>query len=112
MKYILLLYHNAWPADPSPETMAAWAAYTAQLQEAGVLVDAAALHPTDTASTVRRQAGATVTKDGPFAETKEQLGGYYIVDVPSREEAAAWAAQIPSLASGGSVEVRPVMDLE
>ena len=68
-----------------------------------------ALHPTSTATTVRVRDGRTLTTDGPFAETKEQLGGYYLVDCKNLDEAIQWAAKIPH-ASISSVEVRPVVD--
>ena len=67
-----------------------------------------ALHPTQSAKTVRLREGEQLVTDGPFAETKEQLGGYYLVDVETEEEAVRWAAKIPS-APYGSIEVRPVM---
>jgi len=69
------------------------------------------LQPTSTATTVRVRDGKTLTTDGPFAETKEQLGGYYIVECANLDEAIEAAGRIPSLASGGSVEVRPLIDM-
>jgi hypothetical protein len=68
-----------------------------------------ALQPTQTATTVRVQDGETLTTDGPFAETKEQLGGYYLIEADSLDEAIEWAGKVPG-ARHGSVEVRPVMD--
>ena len=112
MKYALLLYHANWPTEPSPEGLAAWEAYTAELQEAGLMVDAAALQPAPTAFTVRQTDDVLVTTDGPFAETKEQLRGYYVIDVAGPDDAAAWAARVPSVAFGGSVEVRQVMEFD
>ena len=67
-----------------------------------------ALHPTQSAKTVRLRDGEQLVTDGPFAETKEQLGGYYVIDVETEEEALRWAAKMPS-APYGSIEVRPVM---
>ena len=112
MKYVLLLYHEAWPVHPDLEGIQLWEEYTADLQQAGVLVDAAALELSDAACTVRAGPDGAITTDGPFAETKEQLGGYYILDVATREEAAAWAAKVPSVPVGGSVEFRPVMEFD
>ena len=67
-----------------------------------------ALQPTSAATTVRGKGGETVTSDGPFAETKEQLGGYYLIDASDLDEALAWAAKMPNIPSGGAVEVRPI----
>src|SRR5919108_3857563 len=83
-------------------------AYTNELKEAGAYVAADALQPVGTATTVRVRDGEQLLTDGPFAETKEQLGGYYIVDVDSIDEAIQWASKIPS-AKTGSIEVRPVV---
>ena len=77
-------------------------------EAAGVIVSGDALHPTHTATTVRVRDGERLLTDGPYAETREQLGGYYIVDVADIDEAISWAAKIPG-ASTGSVEVRPVV---
>ena len=82
--------------------------YTQALAEAGVLRAGAPLHPTPTATTVRVRGGKTLTTDGPFAETKEQLGGYYILEVASLDEALKWAERCPG-ARNGSIEVRPVV---
>lgn len=98
----------------SPEEQAAegplWYQYTEGLREAGVWVAGEALHPVETATTVRVRDGETQITDGPFAETKEFLGGYYVIDVPDLDTALRHAAQIPSVGRG-SVEVRPVMDM-
>ena len=110
-QYMILIYAPA-EGGPSPEEMEAqfpeWGRYTQSLQDAGVMVAGDALQGTDTATTVRVRDSETVVSDGPFAETKESLGGYYIVDVPDLDDALKWAAKIPS-APYGSVEVRPVM---
>ncbi|HXZ57548.1 MAG TPA: YciI family protein [Gaiellaceae bacterium] len=89
----------------------AYGAYTQELQTSGAMVAGDALQPIETATTVRVRNDETLTTDGPFAETKEQLGGYYLVDVSSLDEALEWAAKIPG-ARHGSVEVRPVMIFE
>ena len=87
--------------------MAAYGAYTEALQKAGVLRGANRLRPVDTATTVRLQSGKTEVLNGPYAETREQLGGYYMVDVPDLDSALSWAARCPA-ASYGVVEVRPI----
>jgi hypothetical protein len=112
-EYMLLIYTpKEGEGALSPEEAQAehpkWFAYTQALQEAGVMVAGDALQPVETATSVRIQDGETVVSDGPFAETKEVLGGYYIIDVPDLDEALKWAARMPS-APRGPVEVRPVM---
>ncbi len=86
----------------------AWSAYMGTIAEAGIMVSAAGLQPPHTASTLRVKDGQRDIHDGPFAETKEQLGGFCIVDVNSLDEALDWAAKAPC-AEVGSIEVRPVM---
>ncbi len=115
MQYMLLLYSapDAGPADGSPEQMAqmqAWFAYTDALAAAGALVSGEPLQGIDTATTVQVRDGETLTVDGPFAETKELLGGFYLLEVPDLDAALGWAAKCP-LAPYGSVEVRPLMVL-
>jgi len=113
-QYMLLIYS---PADsrPSPEEMEAempkWFSYTRELQESGAMVAGDALQPVETATTVRVRDGETVISDGPFAETKEALGGYYLVDVPDLDAALAWAAKIPNVGYG-SIEVRPIVKFD
>lgn len=110
-QYMLLIYTPA-EGGPAPEEreaeMPKWFQYTEELRSSGAMVAGDALQPIDVATTVRVRDGETVVSDGPFAETKEILGGYYIVDVPTLDEALKWAGKIPS-APYGSVEVRPVM---
>ncbi len=103
MKYMLLIY-DLRPGDPSPEDTPAYMA----IAQAPGTVGGAQLQPPATATTVRVQDGRTLTTDGPFAETKEQLGGYYLIEAETLDDALAWAAKIPS-ARIGSIEVRPVM---
>jgi hypothetical protein len=81
-----------------------------EARERGVLVDSAPLHPAATAKTIRQRDDELYVSDGPFAETKEQLGGYYLLDCASTEEALKWAAKVPAVRCG-SVEVREVLDL-
>jgi len=96
----------------TPEAMGAllgeYKAYTQVLAEAGVLRGGDELQPTFTATTIRRRDGKIHTTDGPFAETKEQLGGYYIIETESLDEAIALAGKCPAV-NGGSVEVRPMV---
>ena len=109
-QYMLLIYTPA-EGGPSPEELQAqrarWQEYTQSLIDAGAMVAGDALQSVDTATTVRVRDGETVVTDGPFAETKEILGGYYILDVPDLDEALKWAAKIPNV-TYGSTEVRPV----
>lgn len=107
MQYMLLIYGDESRPDPTDTDMRPWMEYTAALEQAGCYVTGAGLLPTETATTVRVRGGDTVTVDGPFAETKEQLGGYYLVDCKDLDEALSWAAKIPNV-HRGSVEVRPV----
>ena len=110
MQYALLIYGTeADLEDTSAETMDGYNAFTAHVRERGVLKAGEALHPVSTATTVRVRDGRTVTTDGPFAETKELLGGFYIVDAADLDEAIGYAALIPG-AKTGSVEVRPIVD--
>jgi hypothetical protein len=117
MQYLLLIYGNEgestkrWEGlseDDQTAELGRWWSYTGELEKAGVHVAGEALQPTATAKTVRVDNGERLVTDGPFAETKEQLGGYYVIDVASEQEALDWAAKMPSLPRG-SVEVRPIM---
>ena len=96
--------------DPAraEEYWAAWTGYIAALTDSGALVAAAGLQPPTAATTVRRRDGRRLVQDGPFADTKEQLGGYFVVDVPDLDGALAWADRCPS-AGYASVEVRPLL---
>ena len=114
MQYLLLIYEpEANYRDLTPEEMAGmlepWGVYGDWLKEKGWYVGGHALQPVDSATTVRERDGKTITTDGPFAETKEQLGGYYLIDCPNDQNAIEAASRIPSVGRG-SVEVRPVMD--
>lgn len=109
MQYLLLIYENEkrW-TNPGPAEMAEMGEYMAFGREfAGAIQGGNALQATATGKTVRVRDGKAMVTDGPFAETKEQLGGYYLVEAPSMEEAAKIAAKIPG-ARSGCVEVRPV----
>ncbi|MBC7926667.1 MAG: YciI family protein [Bryobacteraceae bacterium] len=110
MQYLILIYGNerSW-VDATPEqagpTYAEYMKYSRELAEAGVLRGGAELQPTHTARTLRAENGKIVTTDGPFAETREQLGGYYLIDVATEQEAQMWAAKCPGV-HAGSIEVR------
>ena len=102
MKYAILIYSsNEGAADPAD-----YAVYM-ELSERETTVGGAQLQPVATATTVRVRDGEALTTDGPFAETKEQLGGFYLIDVPDLDDAVHWAARCP-VATGGSIEVRPL----
>ena len=112
-QYILLIY-NPVGGDPSPEQMqeigARYDAYTQSLMDAGVLVGGDALESVDTATTVRERDGQTQFTDGPFAETKELLAGYYLINCPDLDTALDHASRLPAVGFGGSVEVRTIWD--
>lgn len=113
MEYMILIYtdekfYNAMPKDELAEVMAAYGRYEAEMTAAGVMRGGAELAPVHAASTVRVRGGKLVCTDGPFAETKEQLGGYFLIDCANLDEAIKWAAKCPS-AEHGSMEVRPVV---
>lgn len=108
MQYMLLIYEDESNPPPDDAEMAKWFEVTEAMRQAGVHVAGDALHPTPSATTVRVKSGDIVTTDGPFAETREQLGGYYIIDVDDLDAAIAWAGKMPN-AHRGSIEVRPVM---
>jgi hypothetical protein len=115
MKYMLLITGDpellAGGSDSDGEAMMKeYFAFTTRIAESGELVAGDPLHDVSTASTVRIRSGATSVTDGPFAETKEQIGGYYVVDVASLDRALELAAEIPG-ARVGSVEVRPIIDM-
>jgi len=115
MRYALLIYSDESAAgDASPEEQQAvfnaYYAYDQEVRAKGLWQAGEALQPTPTATTVRVQAGETITSDGPFAETKEQLGGFYILECKDLDEAIEYAAKLPGSAYG-SVEVRPIMEI-
>ena len=113
MQYMLLIYasESAEPVPGTPEfekMMGGYFAFTNTAKEKGAMVAGDALEKVSTATTVRVRDGNTETTDGPFAETREILGGYYLLDCKDLDEAIGYAAQIPS-AKYGSIEIRPVM---
>ena len=115
MLYMLLI-HGAEEAyaDKTEEEMGALVAeyerVAADLEEAGAMVSSHRLRPVETATTLRERDGELLVTDGPFAETKEQLGGYYLIDVADLDAAIAWARRLPSVRTG-CVEVRPVWEM-
>lgn len=113
MQYMLLIYgdEKIWadlPPEKVAEEMGAYFAYTEALAKSGKLKSGDELQPISSARTVSRMGGAPSVVDGPFAETKEQLGGYYLIEADSIEEAVDWAEKCPG-ARYGRVEVRPVV---
>ena len=113
MRYLALIYgdETVVPSDEEQqEVMVAYTTFGEEGGKAGVLGGGGeALQPTSTATTVRVRNGETVTTDGPFAETKEQLGGYYLFECKDLDQAIEWAAKIPG-AKTGSIEVRPIWE--
>jgi len=113
MQYLLLIndYERDWETLPAADRDAMYAEYmqyTEELQSRGLLVGANQLQPGSTATVVSVRDGQTIVTDGPFAETKEVLGGYYLIDVETLDEAIDWATKIPS-ARLGHIEVRPIV---
>lgn len=114
MQYIILATEtaDAFAARSDPERTgeywSAWSGYIEALAQSGVMVSAGGLLPPDTATTVRIQEGRRTVQDGPFADTKDQLGGYFVIDVPDVDAALEWAERCPS-AGYASVEVRPLL---
>ena len=114
MNYSILIYETAKDFatrnDPDPAKRdaywAVWPAYTQILKDAGIFVGGAGLQPPDTATTLRFKGEQQLVQDGPYADTKEQLGGFYMIDVPDLDTALQWAARVPR-SSGRIYEVRP-----
>jgi len=113
MRYLLLIYAEeptqAVPEQRMIEESAAYNEFTADIRSRGIFEAGEALVPTSSATTVRVKNGETVTTDGPFAETKEALGGFYLVNAKDLDEAIELAARIPA-ATHGSIEVRPIWE--
>jgi hypothetical protein len=116
MKYMLLIYDEpaAYEGEEGRKLMSEMIAGHMRLGEdlrnAGVVYSGSQLQPSTVATTVRPAGGAKAIHDGPFAETKEQLGGYYLIDVENLDAAIAWARRIPMRGTGGGVEVRPIVE--
>jgi hypothetical protein len=116
MQYLLLIYGNeaamaAAPKEAAYQMSAAYGAYTDAMKKAGVFVGGERLKPVATATCVRIAGGKTNVLDGPYADTKEQLGGYYLINVPDMDAAISWAARCPG-AGTGTMEVRPIWPME
>lgn len=117
MRYMLLMYSRETPEGPSPEEVEYLirtnSAIIAEARQKGVLIAVDGLKSTGTATTVRVDGGKALVTDGPFAETKEQLAGYYILECQNLDEAVEWATRIPTGCKGkpGCIEIRPVADL-
>jgi hypothetical protein len=114
MKYLCLIYEDesVWTKrsqEDNGKISAAYGTYTRDIQASGHMLGGEALQPTQTASTVRVRNGKVSTTDGPFAETKEQLGGFYLIEAKDLNDAIQVASRIPG-AQTGSIEVRPIMD--
>ena len=115
MKYLCLIYsdESQWPKMPKSDTdkmMAEYGAFGEGIKKSGHYIGGNRLQPTSTASTVRIRNGKLSTTDGPFAETKEQLGGYYLIEAKDLNEAIQVGAKIPG-ARVGSIEVRPIAEM-
>ena len=111
MRYALLIYVEPWEttSEQDREVMEAYNAFTQEVTEAGAMRGGEALHESKMATSVRVRNGQTLVTDGPFAETKEEFGGFYMVEAENLDEAIKWAAKIPG-AVRGTIEVRPVVD--
>jgi hypothetical protein len=109
VQYMLLIY-AAEQGEDDPTILQRYGRFSQEVRDAGKFVAGDRLDDSSTATVVRVQDGETLTTDGPFAETKEQLGGFYILDCESLDEALAYAAKIPA-AAHGAIEVRPVMQV-
>src|SRR3954462_742308 len=112
MKYAFTIYidesqRDSATPEQTEQVSRAYGEVTQEMQEKGILVAGDGLYPTSTATTVRLRDGERDVTDGPFAETKEQLGGFYVLDVKDLDEAIEWAAKIPG-AQFGSIQIRPV----
>ena len=112
MQYLLMIHGDetamqAARKEDQAGMMAAYGAYTVAMRDAGILRGGERLHPSATATVVRMQGGKTSVLNGPYAEVKEQLGGYYVIDVPDLDAAITWAARCPG-AQFGAIEVRPI----
>jgi hypothetical protein len=114
MRYLLLIYTSEQleaSQDAMTAEFAAYDAFTTELRERGIYAAGEALRPTSTATTVRVRDGQTVTTDGPYVETKEALGGFYMVDANDLDDAIQLAAKIPG-AKHGSIEIRPIFEFD
>lgn len=112
MQYLLMIYGNeagmqSATKEQTSQMMAAYGAYTEAMKKAGAYIGGNRLQPSSTATTLRAPAGKSSVLDGPYAETKEQLGGYYLIEAADLDAALSWAARCPG-AAYGAIEVRPI----
>jgi hypothetical protein len=117
MKYMLLIVgdesrYDDWSEEDRAAQMRRWDDYTKALVDAGAYVSGEGLQTSATATTLRVDRGERLLTDGPFVESKEQIGGFYVIDCKDLDEAIDWAARLPSAEVGGATEIRPVMDYE
>ncbi len=117
MQYALLIYENETQSFPDGEADQAWMdilnahnAFSGDLVQSGAMRGGAGLKPVQAATTLRVQNGSRTVHDGPFAETREQLGGFYLIEVPDLDAAIDWARKLP-IAVAGSIEIRPCLDM-
>ena len=116
MKYLLSIYADekglaSATSEQIQQTIDAYNSFTQEVKDKGIFLSGEGLEPTSSATTVRVRNGETLTTDGPFAETKEQMNGFYLLECNDLDEAIEWAGKIPG-AARGSVEVRPVLDYD
>lgn len=116
MKYMMLFaepdHHiQQRRSAEAPAYWAAWSAFAKSLNESGLVVEGNALQEKTTATTVRFTNGKRVVQDGPFADAKEQLAGYFVLEVPNIDPVLAWAATVPGVETGTLVEIRPILSL-
>lgn len=111
MRFMMMIHHDdaALAAAPQKELWSEYAAFNEALAKAAGCADGERLRPSSTATTVRQRDGKTDVLDGPYADTKEQLAGYFFVEAPSLDEAIAWAQRCPS-SKYGAIEIRPVLE--
>jgi hypothetical protein len=117
MRYMLLIVgdesrYDGMSDEERAASLGAWADYTKELSDSGAFVSGDGLQSSTTATTLRVEGGERLLTDGPFVETKEQIGGFYVIECKNLDEAIDWAAKLPHVASGGITEIRPVMEYE
>ena len=117
MRYLMLIYGDEQAAMQRSEEQQqagfdAWMQYDQEIQAAGVTTAGEALQPTTTATTISDDGGEPLVTDGPFAETREQLGGYYVLDVPDLDEAIKWAHKCATMTDTVKLELRPIMEID
>lgn len=109
MQYLCLVHHEDEDFAPEPETVAQYKSVRGAMVDAGVYRGSGALQPASSATTLRLQGDEVLLTDGPFAEIKEQVGGYFLLECIDLDEAIRWAATIPGLRRNASVEIRPIL---